>query len=139
MAEEKTYYIKIQDVVVEVTKTVYHAYYRMERHARHLEEKDRQHGLVSYHALDTEDTQGEETLPSPDAASVEDEAIAHILRDRLHACLELLPSQEWELIQALYFEELSERDLARKTGVPQRTIHDRKKKAIAHLKTMLKI
>ena len=39
MAEEKTYYIKIQDVVVEVTKTVYHAYYRMERHARHLEEK----------------------------------------------------------------------------------------------------
>lgn len=79
MAEEKTYYIKIQDVVVEVTKTVYHAYYRMERHARHLEEKDRQHGLVSYHALDTEDTQGEETLPSPDAASVEDEAIAHIL------------------------------------------------------------
>lgn len=74
-----------------------------------------------------------------DAASVEDEAIAHILRDRLHACLELLPSQEWELIQALYFEELSERDLARKTGVPQRTIHDRKKKAIAHLKKMLKI
>ncbi len=105
----------------------------MERHARHLEEKD-QHGLVSYHALDAEDTQGEETSPSPDAASVEDEAIAPSSGTGSTPAQILLPSQEWELIQALYFEELSERDLARKTGVPQRTIHDRKKKAIAHLK-----
>jgi RNA polymerase sigma factor, sigma-70 family len=139
MAEEKTYRISVQGVVVEVTKTVYHTYHQMERHARHLEEKDRQHGLVSYHALDTIDTLGEEALPSPDAASVEDAAIAHILQERLHQCLELLPAQDRELIHALYFEELSERDLARKTGVPQRTIHDRKKKVIARLKKMLKI
>lgn len=126
MAEEKTYLISVQGVVVEVTKTVYHTYHQMERHARHLEEKDRQHGLVSYHALDTIDTLGEEALTSPDTASVEDAAIAHILQERLHQCLELLPAQDRELIHALYFEELSERQFAKKAGLPHMTVHNRK-------------
>lgn len=138
MAERKVYYIKVEGTAVEVTKAVYHMYYKMERRERHLEEKDQKHGLVSYHALDTEDTLGEEMLPTPDIACVEDVAIAHILQERLHQCLELLPPQDRELIQALYFEELSERQLAKRTGIPQRTINDRKRRVIAQLKKMFK-
>ena len=138
MAERKVYYIKVDGTVVEVTKAVYHMYYKMERRERHLEEKDQKHSLVSYHALDTEDVLGEEMLSTPDIACVEDVAIAHILQERLHQCLELLPPQDRELIHALYFEELSERQLAKRTGIPQRTINDRKRRVIAQLKKMFK-
>lgn len=138
MAERKVYYIKVEGTIVEVTEAVYHMYYKMERRERHLVEKDQEHGLVSYHALDAEDTLGEEMLPVPDIACVEDVAIGHILQERLHRCLELLSAQDRELIHALYFEGLSERQLAKRTGVPQRTINDRKRKVIAQLKKMLK-
>ena len=66
-------------------------------------------------------------------------AIAHILQERLHQCLELLPPQDRELIHALYFEELSERQLAKRTGIPQRTINDRKRRVIAQLKKNVQI
>ena len=71
MAERKVYYIQVDGTVVEVTKAVYHMYYKMERRERHLEEKDQKHSLVSYHALDTEDVLGEEMLSTPDIACVE--------------------------------------------------------------------
>ncbi len=139
MAERKTYYIKVEGTVVEVTEAVYHVYYKMERRERHLEEKDQKHGLVSYHALDTEDTLGEEMLPTPDIPCVEDVAIAHILQERLHRCLELLPAQDRELIHALYFEELSERQFAKKVGLPHMTVHNRKVGILEKIKKMMKL
>lgn len=139
MAEKSEYYIKVEGVLVDVSKDVYLAYYSIERHIRTLVEKDVRNGKVLYSALDTEETLGEEMIPDLGAASVEDVAIANVLSVRLHQCLELLPMSERELLHALYFEGLTERQLSKRTSIPQRTINDRRNRALAKLKKMFNV
>ena len=80
MSEKKKYYIYIdKKTQVEVTEEVYRAYSQMERHERHLVEKDRSHGVVLYSNLDTGNTLGEEILPDLQSVCVEDLAISHML------------------------------------------------------------
>lgn len=139
MAERKEYRIKVQGVLVEVTREVYLAYYSVERHARTLDEKDVRNGKVLYSALDTEETLGEEMIPDFGAARVEDVAIGNVLCEKLRQCLALLPEQERELIQALYFEGLTEREYAQRIGISQKGINKRRHKIMDKLRAMMKI
>ena len=120
-----------------MTQEVYQAYYQAKRHDKTLCEKDERNGLVSYDGMDTEDILGEEVIPDRDTVSVEDTAIANILRGKLRYCLTLLDAPDWELIHALYFEGMSERQLSKRTGIPQRTINDRKQRTLRTLKKLL--
>ena len=134
MAENKRYIIMIRGSQIEVNQEIYQAYYGIERHTRTLDEKDQRHGLVLYSNLDTPELSGEAMIPDCDAVSTEDAAIARILREKLHQCLNLLPESEQKLLHAIYFEGMSERELSVLSGVPQRTINDRRRKAIQRLK-----
>ena len=137
MAEHKKYYINVPGALVEVSEGVYFAYYQEKRRGRTLREKDERNGAVSYDGLDTPELTGQEMIPDRDAVSVEDAAIANILRDKLHRCLSLLDEPDRQLIQALYFEGLSERKYAKRVEIPQQTISDRKRRILARLKKLL--
>lgn len=137
MAEHKKYYIHVPGTLVEVSEGVYFAYYQEKRRGRTLREKDERNGAVSYDGLDTPELTGQEMIPDRDAVSVEDAAIANILRDRLHRCLDALDEPDRELIHALYFEGLSERKYAKRVGIPQRTINDRRRRVLRKLKELL--
>lgn len=137
MAEEKKYYIRVPEALVEVSADIYFAYYQEKRRGRTLEEKDERNGVESYDELDTPELTGQEMIPDRSATSVEDTAIANILHDRLHSCLALLDEPDQHLVQALYFEGLSERKYAKRVGIPQQTISDRKLKILARLKKLL--
>lgn len=137
MAEHKKYYIHVPGTLVEVSEGVYFAYYQEKRRGRTLREKDERNGAVSYDGLDTPELTGQEMIPDRDAVSVEDAAIANILRDRLHRCLDALDEPDQQLIHALYFEGLSERKYAKRVGIPQRTINDRRRRALRKLKELL--
>lgn len=139
MAERKEYRIKVQGVLVEVTKEVYLAYYSVERHARTLDEKDVRNGKVLYSTLDTEETLGEEMIPDLGAARVEDVAIGNVLCEKLRQCLALLSEQEQELIQAFYFEGLTEREYAQRIGISQKGVNKRRHKIMDKLRAMMKI
>ena len=137
MAEHKKYYINVPGALVEVSEGVYFAYYQEKRRGRTLREKDERNGAVSYDGLDTPELTGQEMIPDRGATSVEDAAIANILRDKLHRCLALLDEPDRQLIQALYFEGLSERKYAKRVEIPQQTISDRKRRILARLKKLL--
>ena len=137
MTEKKEYRVRSCGTLVPVTQEVYQAYYQAKRHDKTLCEKDERNGLVSYDGMDTEDILGEEMIPDRDTVSVEDTAIANILRGKLRYCLTLLDAPDWELIHALYFEGMSERQLSKRTGIPQRTISDRKQRTLRTLKKLL--
>ena len=139
MAEHKKYYIHVPGALVEVSEGVYFAYYQEKRRGRTLREKDERNGAVSYDGLDTPELSGQEMIPDRDAVSVEDAAIANILRGELHRCLALLDEPDRLLIQALYFEGLSEREYSKKTGMHHMTIHSRKVAILRALKKMIKI
>ena len=137
MAEQKKYYIHVPGTLVEVSEGIYFAYYQEKRRGRTLREKDERNGAVSYDGLDTPELTGQEMIPDRGATSVEDAAIANILRDKLHRCLALLDEPDRQLIQALYFEGLSERKYAKRVEIPQQTISDRKRRILARLKKLL--
>jgi len=137
MAEQKKYYIHVPGALVEVSEDIYFAYYQEKRRGRTLREKDERNGAISYDGLDTPELSGQEMIPDRDAVSVEDAAIANILRGELRSCLALLDEPDRQLIHALYFEGLSEREYAKRVGVPQRTINDRRHRALRKLKKLL--
>ena len=140
MAVNKQHYIRVQGELVEVSDEVYLTYYRMERRARYLDEKDNQHGKVLFGTLDIENIPDEDALPGQTAErSVEDSAIAAILKDKLYRSLEQLTAPEQELIRALDFEGLTERQFSNRTGVPQRTVNDRRRRALTHLRKIFGI
>lgn len=135
MAEK--YYVRVRGELVLVTSEVYKACYQTKRRVKTLYEKDERNGLVSYDSMDTEDMLGEETIPDRSLPSVEDAAIDNLLREKLHYCLKQLPESDQELLHALYFEELSERQLADKLGIHYMTVHNRKARLLRVLKKMM--
>lgn len=92
--------------------------------------------VISFHSLDTEEFCGEEILidHSEDVA----EQVAHkMMIEKLTAVLPLLTDDERELIQAIYFDEMTEREYAEKTGVYRNAVHKRKVRILEKLKKLL--
>ena len=138
MTSREKNFIKIGNVLVEVTREVYDAYYSVERHMRTLNEKDDRNGTVPYSNLDTKETLGVEMLRDLTAESVEDEDLLRVLSERLHYCLSHLPVSDQTLIQAIYFEDLSEREYARQVSLSQKGVNKRKHKILKKLRKMMK-
>ncbi|ERI64146.1 sigma-70, region 4 [Clostridium sp. ATCC BAA-442] len=70
--------------------------------------------------------------------SWEDELLHQELICRLHSAIKLLEQSERELILAIYFEGLTERQLARRADLHHMTIHSRKIRILQKLKNLLK-
>ena len=137
MADEKKYYIKVQGKLAEVSKEVYLTYYRMERQARVVVEKDQRNGTVLFSDLDMEELLVEEMFQDRDAVSVEEIAVGSVMKEKLHQCLQALPQQERDIIYALFFEGLSERQLSDRTGIHFMTIHARKVRVLQKLRNLM--
>lgn len=134
MAEK---YIRMHGRLIAVTDEVHYAYYHMSRQSRTQREKDRRHHTVSYDALDTADGLGIELLADEETPTVEEIVMLRILTEKLHHCLAQLPEQDQKLLHAIFFEGLSERELAKQAGIHYMTIHDRKTRAIKKLRKLM--
>lgn len=139
MAENRQYRIYVQGILVEVSKEVYQAYYSIERHTRTLDEKDTRNGRVLYSDLDTEEMLGEEMIHDLCAKHVEDVAIHNILCQKLFQCFGMLCASEMDLIWALYFEGLTEREYAKQIGISQKGVNKRRQKVLKNLRAMMDI
>lgn len=139
MAEKERYVINIQGRLIEVSEDVYYAYFRMERQERWQEEKKMEHKVMSYDSLDDQDMLGIENVVDVTAPTLEEIAAAHELRDRVRHAVELLPKAERNIIRAIYYEELTERDVAESEGVSQNKIFKQRQKALAKLRQLLDI
>lgn len=137
MADKKEYRIRISGKLVEVTKEVYLCYYRMQRRALFLEEKDGKHGVVYYSAMDTEETNGEEAIPDLTSPYVEDVVTDKLMVEQLYRCISRLTESEKTLIEALYFQGKSEREWSAETGIPQKTINNRRLRLVGKLRKMM--
>lgn len=83
--------------------------------------------------LTTNESSGEDILiaEQPDVC---DTVVENIMTDKPCKSLQSLNQDEKLLIHALYFERKSERKVSEETGIPQKTINDRKRRIIAKLK-----
>lgn len=128
-------------VVMEATKSEYVRWRKEKDHSDWVREGQAKRGykVVSYNAIETEDgCFGEELLADEDS-DVETDCHRQFERERVKAALAALSDEEREMIGFLLISgKGSERDFARLTGIPQKTINDRKNRAIAKLKKNLK-
>ena len=72
-----------------------------------------------------------------EAVDVAEAVVRAVMVDRLKAALPLLPCSEQALIQAIFFEELSEREVGLRLGVTQSVVNKRKAKILAKLRKII--
>lgn len=137
MADKKKYVIQIQGQLIEVSEDVYYAYFRMDRQERWQEEKKQSHDVVSYDALDNGEMVGLESIPDTTSPSLEEITIANELRDRIRHAVAALPKAERELIHAIYYEGMTEREYAQKYGISQMGANKQRRKILSKLKLFL--
>ena len=137
MADKEKHYIPIEGKLIEVEENVYIAYYKMGRRERYLVERDQKNGLLSYDALDQDGIVGQEMMNDPEADSLEDLVLAKELKSQLHRCIEILSKSERELIQAIYFDGMSDTEYSKRIRKSQQTVSYRRKKVLSKLKRLM--
>ncbi len=139
MTDREKYIIKIEGELIEVTPDIYYAYFRMERQERGQEEKKQRNSVLSYDALDTGESTGEETIPDLISPSVEEQAIAKEMVESIRRIVEELPRAERELIKAIYYDGKTEKEYADEVGMSQTGVSYRRKKTLSKLKSYLEV
>ena len=137
MAEEKKHYIKVQGEMVEVSEEVYLTYYRMERKARVVVEKDQRNGTVLFSELDAQEFLTAETLQDPHAVSVEAIVIGNLMNEKLRICLRQLSDDESSLIRRRYWDQVSQSELASEMQTSQQVISYKERQILGKLKKLL--
>lgn len=137
MAEKENYVIRVEGNVVEVSPEVYYAYFHMERQERGQEEKKRRNAVLSYDALDNENLTGLESIPDPTLPSLEEQVITKEIQVWLNRAVAALPKVERDLIRAIYYDGMTEKDYAVLTGFSQQRVSYRLRKTLSKLKTLL--
>ncbi|GHU87708.1 hypothetical protein FACS1894202_02480 [Clostridia bacterium] len=149
---QKQYRVNVNGTLVDVTEEQYLAYYRSQRRMRYYErdiktetairDKD---GQITGYAPSKEDSLDrllENGVDFADEAeSVEDSAIKYALIEKLRGVLGALPADERELIEVLFFSNggdgMTEREYAKISGIPRKTIAYRREKVLGKLKKLL--
>ena len=131
-------FISLHDMLMEVDEEFYTEFYRERRREKYLRERAIDKGDLYYNSLDTDEFCGEDILIDPDE-NVAEQVTNKLMAEHIRYIVSLLPSDERELIEALFFKGYSERQWSKISGIPQKTINDRKKKILLELKKILKI
>ena len=115
-------FLFLHGVLMEVDEDTYKDYYKTRRRQKYLIEQAIKNGDISYDMLTTD----------------ESETVIHkVMLDRLRGCLSFLSETDRQLLESIYFKEMSEREFSKISGIPQRTVNDRKRRILAKLKKYL--
>jgi len=136
--DQTHYFIRVHGKLVPVNKAIYSEYYRMYRRERYLEERDITHGKILYSDLDNSDLLGEELMFDTNTESVEQIVINKVMIEKLVECLNLLCHAERMLIDALFYNGMTEREYSAVSGIPQQTINSQKAQLLEKLKKLVK-
>ncbi len=148
MAEKEKYCIALNGQVFEVCRELYEAYYtgrRKEKYfARDLKEervmvdpKTGQSIVVPSREDSYERLLEAEKQFAQDAVDVEDAAIRAVMLEKLNQALHTLTDEEAAIIHALFYQEVSEAELARRLGMARTTLQSRKYRILDKLKKLL--
>lgn len=128
-----------EKVFVEVPKSSVSVYRGGTYHAQYLSKmrKKKHYRIVSL-SHPTEESDGTAAVDKygDDGHSVEDAVIREINLEILRRALKALTDDELKIVRSLYLSDnpISERELSRELGIPQKTLNNRKKRVLNKLK-----
>ncbi len=148
MAEREKYYIGLNGQIFEVSKELYETYYKGQR-----KEKYFPHDLKQEHTKVDKETGEMIVIPSREDSyerlleaekqfaekteKVEDVAVRAVMLEKLNEALHTLTDEETAIIHALFYQEISEVELAKKLGIARTTLQSRKYKILEKLRKLL--
>ena len=135
---KQKHFLPLHGMLMEVNEDVYRDFYRDRRHQKYLRECSIKNGEIFYDMFTTDDFNGEDVLVDEVADTCE-MAVNRIMLDRLRQVLILLTEEERRLVLEIFYEERSERELAKKYGISQAAIHKRKDRILEKLRGWIKI
>ena len=133
---EKSFFILIDDALLEVTREQYIDYYKDKRRQKYVDEEAVAAGVFFADDL-TDSSFNGEVIFVDTAPDVCDSVMKQMLIDKMHEALALLPEDERDLIVQIYFENKTERQIASEYHLAQGTIHWRKTKILEKLKQIM--
>lgn len=136
------YFVKLESIqkdtaiVIEATRASYLAWKKEKNHREYLESCAKGKTTFSYHAMEADGSSYGEELLEDKAADVVAECLMTITSETLKDALASLTANEYGLIAYLYLSERkgTERGYAALSGIPQKTLNDRKKRILHKLK-----
>ena len=129
-------FIPVQGCLLEVVREQYVEFYKDKERWRYLQKLDTNHKLLSLEGFT--DSEGNVIDFVIDEAEDVAETVVHaVMVDRLKVALPLLSDSEQTLIQAIFFEGLSEREVGLRLGITQSVVNKRKAKILAKLKKIM--
>src|SRR5699024_5654790 len=135
---KKNYYIFLGDSKVDVSEKVYKGYWQETNRENYLNRLDKENklGCFSEFVLDGTDRSMEERLIDK-AVDVEKLVAVKIQIEALNKSLDKLSPEEREIIKAIFFDEVHQRDLEKKLNNSQGEVFRRKEKTLEKLKVFL--
>ncbi len=129
-------FIPVQGCLLEVMREQYTEFYKDKERWRYLKKLDTNHSLLSLEGF----TDGEGNVIdfiADEAVDVVETVVHAVMMDRLKAALSLLSDGEQALVKAIFFEELSEREVGLRLGITQSVVNKRKAKILAKLRKII--
>ncbi len=135
---KKNYYLFVGDKKIDVSEKIYKEYWSETNRKNYLKRLDKKNKLsyFSEFAIEEKDRNIEERFADK-SIDIEKLVAVKMQIAALHEALNKLNPEEREIIQALFFEEIPQRDLAKKLNISQGAVFRRKEKTLKKLKEFL--
>lgn len=130
------YFIPVQGFLLEVDRRNYEDFYREKERQAYLNKLDAKYGLLSIDAFDSEDDNGSDYIQS-EGEDITETVAQLLLLDKLRTVIPTLKQADRELLWAIYYEGLTERQYADRCGVNRNAIHKRKVRILAQIRKNL--
>ncbi len=120
----------------EVVREQYTDFYRDKERWRYLQKLDTKNRLLSLDGFT--DSEGNPLdFITDEAVDIAETVVNAVMVDRLKAALPLLSDSEQELIQAIFFDGLSEREVGARLGITQSVVNKRKARILIKLRKII--
>lgn len=130
-----------EEEFVEVPSAYIQQHRKQERHEQYVSDCMENSGLItiSLYAMEADESSevasGEELIADP-APAVEEQVLHELELETLRRAMKTLTDEELWLLHRLYLSDTPVRELqlSRETGIPQKTLNDRKMRALKKLR-----
>lgn len=129
-------FLPLHGMLMEVDENEYKEFYKTSRRQKYLEELSKENGEFSFDMLTTNDFNGQDILLDT-KTDVYQFVEQKIIMDKLQKGISLLTEEEQRLIQEIYYEGLTEREIAKKQGIYHNAVHKKKVRILNKLKKYL--
>lgn len=129
-------FLPLHGMLMEVEENEYKEFYKTSRRQKYLEERSKENGDISFDMLTTDDFNGQDILVDT-KTDVYQLVEQKITMDKLQKSISLLTAEEKQLLWEIYYEGLTEREIARKQEIYHNAVHKKKVRILNKLKKYL--